>query len=71
MKWASAISEQRTLADALEECTGAVAERLGPGVEPDLALVFASAFYLNEYYQVSGVIRRRFPYEHWSWVPLA
>lgn len=61
MKWASAVSEQRTLADALEECTGAAAERLGPGVEPDLALVFASAFYLNEYYQVSEVLRRRFP----------
>ena len=47
MKWASGISEQTSLAGAVEECTAQVRQQLGDA-NPDLAVVFVSTHYQRQ-----------------------
>jgi small ligand-binding sensory domain FIST len=58
MKWVSAISEQTTLADAIEDCAGKVRQQLGH-TTPDLAVTFVSPHYRSEYEQVPALLRRQ------------
>ena len=61
MKWASAISEERDLVAALEDCCATVAAELGPDAPPSLAVVFASAAYTYESEEVPRILAERFP----------
>ncbi len=58
MKWASALSQQTPLVNAIDECVASVSEQLGE--EPaHLAVVFASSHYQEEYDQIPGIIREK------------
>jgi small ligand-binding sensory domain FIST len=58
MKWASALSEQTSLTDAIDECIGRVHQHLG-GATADLALVFASFHYQDQFGEIPGLIREQ------------
>ena len=58
MKWASALSEKTPLELAVAECVAELRQQLGE-VSPDLAVVFASAHYQDEYDAVPGLIREQ------------
>ena len=57
MKWASAVSEERTLEKAVDECCAAVRSQLGDGTAPDLAVVFVSGDFLGEFEALPGLIQ--------------
>ena len=57
MKWASAISEQASLGNAIRECVAAVRQQLGDET-PHLAATFVSPNYRTEYEQVSRLVRQ-------------
>lgn len=61
MKWASAISRERDLTAALEECAGQVTAALGPDAPASLAVVFASPAYAAEVGEVPRLLAERFP----------
>ena len=56
MKWASGISEQTSLANAVEECTAQVRQQLGDA-NPDLAVVFASTHYQQEFEALPALVK--------------
>ena len=58
MKWASALSEKTPLELAVAECVAELRQQLGE-VSPDLAVVFASAHYQDEYDAVPGLLREQ------------
>jgi small ligand-binding sensory domain FIST len=58
MKWASAVSEQANLEEAIEECAASVLSKLG-GTAPDLAATFVSPHYEVDYDNVSGLVKQR------------
>ena len=58
MKWASAISEQPDLEQAVEECTSKILEQLENDV-PNLAVTFVSPHHQSEYDRVVGLVRQR------------
>ena len=58
MKWASAVSENANLEEAIEECTANILSSLG-GVAPDLAVTFVSPHYEADYDNVSGLVNQR------------
>ena len=58
MKWASAVSEQANLEEAIEECAAGVLSKLG-GTAPDLAVTFVSSHYEADYDNVSGLVKQR------------
>ena len=55
MKWASAVSEEQNLEEALRECASQVRDGLGQG-PPDLALVFVSAHFASQYESVPAIV---------------
>ena len=55
MKWASALSEQTPLAEAVEECVSSVRQQLGDAVA-NLAVIFASTHYQQEFEDVPGIV---------------
>jgi len=57
MKWASAISEQTTLAKGIEDCTARIREQLG-GLTTDLAVTFISPHYRPDYDQLPDLLRQ-------------
>ena len=61
MKWASAISQERDLATALEECAASVTAELGPDEPASFAVVFASANYEAAPEEVPRILGERFP----------
>ena len=58
MKWASALSEQAALADAIGECVGLVGQQLGDST-PHLAVVFVSSHHMEEYERLPTLIREK------------
>lgn len=58
MKWASAISEQSALEQAVEQCTSKIKEQFGNDA-PDLAVTFVSPHYQAEYDLVVDLLRQR------------
>ena len=56
MKWASGISEQISLASAVEECTAQVLQQLGDA-NPDLAVVFASTHHRQEFETLPALVK--------------
>ncbi len=58
MRWASAVSDRRVLAEAADACAAEVIERL-EGAEPDLAVVFVSPHFAAAYEEVGGLLRER------------
>ena len=60
MKWASAISEQASLRDAVEECVAEVRSQLGDET-PNLAIAFVSPHHQADYEIVVPHIREGFP----------
>ena len=58
MKWASAVSEQANLEEAIEECAASVLSQL-EGTAPDLAVIFVSAHYEANYENVSCLVNQR------------
>ena len=54
MKWASAISEQISLDDAIGECAASI--KAGLGDTPDLAVAFVSPHYRRDYERVVSVM---------------
>jgi len=57
MKWATAISRKTSFEDALLECAGGVATRLGPG-PVSLALAFVTPHFANFYPRLYGLLGR-------------
>ena len=55
MKWASAISEEPSLRNAVEQCAQQVASQLGEKA-PDILLAFVSSSHRDEYDEVPGLI---------------
>ena len=58
MKWASALSQETSLEQAIEECVSGVLSRMD-GADPDLAVVFLSPHYAADYEIVSEHIGRK------------
>ena len=58
MKWASAVSEQANLEEAIQECAESVLSQLG-GTAPDLAATFVSPHYEADYDNVSGLVKQK------------
>ena len=56
MKWASALSEQTPLSNAIEECVSSVNQQLD-GAAANLAVVFASFHYQEQFKDIPGLIR--------------
>ena len=56
MKWASALSGETTLTDAVSECVSKVKEQLGEA-EADLAVIFASSHYQELFEAIPGMIQ--------------
>ena len=56
MKWASALSEQTPLSNAIEECVSSVNQQLD-GAAANLAVVFASFHYQEQFEDIPGLIR--------------
>ena len=65
MKWASAISHQPSLADAVAECARSVRADLvsgdGAALEPDLVVVFTSVHHVGQGSRVLATLREEFP----------
>ncbi len=57
MKWASAVSDRPSLADAVAECAARLQEELG-GLETDLLVAFPSAHHAAEYSRVPQLVRQ-------------
>jgi small ligand-binding sensory domain FIST len=55
MKWASALSEQTPLANAVEECVANVRQQLGE-LPPDLAVVFVSSHHGQQFEELPGMV---------------
>ena len=62
MKWASAISEQTAVESAIEECAVSLRAQLG-GDSPDLAVVFASSHYQQNYEAIPELVRHELGFE--------
>ena len=60
MKWASAVSEQAKLEQAIVECAAGVLSNLEDAV-PDLAVIFVSPHHESEYDNVAGLVRQHLP----------
>ncbi len=58
MKWASALSQQTPLVNAIDECVASVSQQLGEEAA-HLAVVFASSHYQEEYDQVPSMLREK------------
>ena len=58
MKWASAVSEQANLEEAIQECAESVLSQLA-GTAPDLAVTFVSPHYEADYDNVSSLVKQR------------
>jgi small ligand-binding sensory domain FIST len=56
MKWASALSEQAPLSSSIAECAGSVRQQLD-NLAPDLAVVFASFHFQEEFDEVPDLVR--------------
>ena len=56
MKWASAVSKQETLGNAIEECVSAVRRDMG-GATPDFAAAFVSSHFADQYDDVPAMIK--------------
>jgi small ligand-binding sensory domain FIST len=61
VKWASAISEQSALLQAIAECKKEINRQLGPDVKPDLVVIFASAAHAGALYQIPTNLQRIYP----------
>ena len=57
MKWASAISEQPSVESAIDECIASLRNQLGEA-EPDLAVVFASSHFHQNYEAIPQLVRQ-------------
>ncbi len=57
MKWASAISEEPSVESAIDECVASLKEQLG-NATADLAVVFASSHYHQNYEAVPQLVRQ-------------
>ena len=60
MRWASAISQQVSVEDAVEELAAAMNADLG-GAAPDLLLAFTTMHYVSQRDEIVPALRRRFP----------
>ena len=58
MKWASAVSEQAHLEQAIEECASDVLSKMGDAI-PDLAVAFVSAHHESDFDNVARLIGQR------------
>ncbi|MDA0735323.1 MAG: FIST C-terminal domain-containing protein [Chloroflexi bacterium] len=58
MKWASALSEQTPLSSAIDECIGSINRQLD-GATANLAVVFASFHYQEQFEDIPGLIREQ------------
>ena len=58
MKWASAVSEQAHLEQAIEECASDVLSKMGDAI-PDLAVAFVSAHHESNFDNVARLIGQR------------
>jgi len=58
MKWASTVSEQPRLEQAIEECAAGVLFRLGSAT-PDLAVTFVSSHHEADYDNVARLVGQR------------
>ncbi len=61
MKWASHVSGRPSLEEALNECCDSVRTQLGPGIEPDLIVAFASVHHDQPDSPIPAALRARFP----------
>ena len=57
MKWASAVSEQADLEQAVAECAASIRSKLADDT-PDLAVVFVSPHHAADYDKVPGIMQR-------------
>ncbi|MDE2939823.1 MAG: FIST C-terminal domain-containing protein [Chloroflexota bacterium] len=57
MKWASAISEKPSVESAIDECIASLQNQLGES-EPDLAVVFASSHFHQNYEAIPQLVRQ-------------
>ena len=57
MKWASAISEQPSVESAIDECVASLRAQLG-NAAPDLAVVFASSHFHQNYEAIPQLVRQ-------------
>ncbi len=57
MKWASAISEQPSVETAIDECVASLGNQLGEAA-PDLAVVFASSHFHQNYEAIPQLVRQ-------------
>jgi small ligand-binding sensory domain FIST len=55
MKWASALSEQTPLANAVEECVANIRQQLGE-FSPDLAVAFVSSHHQEQFEELPGMV---------------
>ena len=62
MKWASHVSARPSLEEALDESCDSVQAQLGPGIEPDLIVAFASVHHDRPESPVPDALRARFPH---------
>ena len=58
MKWASAVSENANLEEAIQECAARVLSELGEAA-PDLAVTFVSTHHEADYDIVSGLVKTK------------
>ena len=56
MKWASALSGETSLTDAVNECAANVKEQLG-GASADLAVIFTSSHHQADFEEIPGLLR--------------
>ena len=56
MKWASVASDRESLVEAVEECVSSIRRDLGD-TQPDLAVIFVSPHFANQYERIPPVIR--------------
>jgi small ligand-binding sensory domain FIST len=62
VKWASSISVDSSLPEALEETTRQLKERLGDAVEPHIALVFVSPHHRARFSHIASGLQQQMPH---------
>ena len=58
MKWSSAVSDQKTLKKAVDECVNSIRQDLG-GATPDLAATFISSHFAEQYEEVPAMLQQK------------
>ena len=56
MKWASAVSDQKNLEGAMEECVASIRKSMGEAI-PNLAVIFISSDFSSQYDHIPAMVR--------------